>query len=277
MSLGTSIAEIAALVGDPARENMLFALMDGRALTAGELAYAGRITPQTASMHLRKLTESRLLVVAKQGRHRYYRLASAEVARMLESIASVAVDAAPRFRPPSPKDHALRHARLCYDHLAGRLGVAFADALTARGILALGEDGGEVTETGTRFLTEFGIDLDRAARQKRCFCRICIDWTERRPHIAGAIGAALATRCFDLKWIERVKDSRAVTITASGRRGLAESFGLELAEMSQVNPRAASVQRIPPVPRQSAASAPMRQHPPASIAGATAGGRRPRR
>src|SRR5258708_29043086 len=178
-------------------------------LRFGELLemHAGRITPQTASMHLKKLTESKLIVVAKQGRHRYYRLASREVARMLETIASVAVDAAPRYRPPSPRDHALRAARVCYDHLAGRLGVALADALSTRGILVLGDDGGEVTEAGSRFLAEFGIDLDLAQRQRRQFCRICIDWTERRPHIAGAGRAALPCRCFPLKSVRPAQDN----------------------------------------------------------------------
>jgi DNA-binding transcriptional ArsR family regulator len=254
MSQGSSIAEIAALVGDPARENMLFALMDGRALTAGELAYAGRVTPQTASAHLKKLTESHLVTVAKQGRHRYYRLASREVARMLESIASVAVDAAPRFRPPSPKDQALKAARLCYDHLAGRLGVALADALSQGGFLVLGEEGGEVTEKGARLFGAFGMDLAEAARQRRCFCRICIDWTERRPHIAGAVGAALARRCFDLGWIDRAKDSRVVLITASGRRGLVDTFGLDVAQTELgFHPRATTAPREAPAARKAVA------------------------
>ncbi len=228
MTEGPFIAEIAALIGDPARANMLTALLDGRALTASELAYAARVTPQTASAHLAKLAEARLLGLEKQGRHRYFRLASPEVARMLEALAVVAAAGPPRYRPPSPRDEALRLARTCYDHLAGQLGVALADALAGRGYLVLDGDGGEVTEAGARFLGEFGLDLARLSRQRRRFCRPCLDWSERRHHLGGALGAALAARCVELAWIERIRDSRAVSITAAGRRGLAEVFGIPM-------------------------------------------------
>jgi len=222
------LAEVAALVGDPARANMLMALSDGRALTATELAFLARITPQTASGHLAKLVDGRLLAVAKQGRHRYFRLASPLVGRMLESINAMAsIEGPPRHRPRSPADDALRHARFCYDHLAGRLGVALADSLVELGHVEFGEDGGVVTAGGTDFFTGFGVDL--AARPRRAFCRPCIDWSERRPHIAGAVGAALAARCFDLGWLARVRDTRAVSITTKGRGGLRETFGIELA------------------------------------------------
>src|SRR5579859_7576244 len=210
MSTGTSVAEIAALVGDPARANMLDALLDGRALTAGELAYVARVTAPTASGHLGKLTEAGLLGVVRQGRHRYFRLASPLVAKMLESIMEVAsIQGAPRYRPRSPRDDALRLARTCYDHLAGRLGVGLADALIARELVVLGEDGGEVTEAGLTFLRTLGVEPAHGHR-RRIFCRPCLDFTERRPHLAGALGAALATRCFELGWIARIRDSRAV-------------------------------------------------------------------
>jgi DNA-binding transcriptional ArsR family regulator len=228
MNESVQIAEIAALVGDPARANMLSALMDGRALTAGELAYAAGVTAQTTSGHLAKLTEARLLVPQKQGRHRYYRLATPAVGRMIEGIMAVAVDGPPRHRPPGKFDTALRNARTCYDHFAGRLGVGLADALVGRGHVVLGDDGGEVTASGVDFLNEFGIDLAAAQQRKRAFCRPCLDWTERRPHLAGAVGASLASRCFDMRWFERMRDSRALVITPSGRRGLAEVFGLSL-------------------------------------------------
>ncbi|HEX2654651.1 MAG TPA: helix-turn-helix transcriptional regulator, partial [Xanthobacteraceae bacterium] len=217
MTVGPFIAEIAALVGEPARANMLAALMDGRALTAGELAYVARVTPQTASAHLSKLTESKLLALTAQGRHRYYRLASPQVARMLEGMMAVVVDGPPRHRPRSSGEDKLRFARTCYDHLAGQLGVKLTDALIARGHLVLTEDGGQVTAEGMRFLGKFGLDLKD--RGRRCFCRPCLDWSERRPHVAGALGAALATHCFDLGWIARVKDSRAVTVTQKGQSG----------------------------------------------------------
>jgi DNA-binding transcriptional ArsR family regulator len=230
MTNGPYIAEIAALVGDPARANMLAALTDGRALSAGELAYAARVTPQTASAHLAKLVEARLLLPQKAGRHRYFRLATPAVARMLEGLMAVAVDAAPRYRPPGPRDQAMRLARTCYDHLAGRLGVALADALVARRQIAWDEDGGEVTAEGVRFFGEFGLDLAAAHSRRRPYCRPCLDWSERRPHLAGALGAALAERCFALHWVERLPDTRAVAITAAGHRGLADTYGIRLTD-----------------------------------------------
>jgi DNA-binding transcriptional ArsR family regulator len=223
-------AEIAALIGDPARANMLLALMAGRALTAGELAHAARIAPQTASAHLGKLVGARLLALEKQGRHRYFRLASPEVAEMLEGLMAVAADGALRYRPPSRSDEALHQARTCYDHLAGRLGVALADALLSRGHIVLDDDGGQVTADGTRFFGEFGLNLAGAASQRRRFCRPCLDWSERRRHLGGAVGAAVAVRCFELGWIDRVKGSRAVAITSSGRRGFFEIFGIPISD-----------------------------------------------
>jgi DNA-binding transcriptional ArsR family regulator len=226
MTANPFIAEIGALMGDPARANMLTALMDGRAWTAGELAYIARVTPQTASGHLAKLTEGKLLTVAKQGRHRYFRLATPEVARLLEVAGSVAASGPPRHRPPSRIDDALRRARTCYDHFAGQLGVALADALIAKQYVLLDDDGGEVTADGVDALWSFGIDVAEQGKRKRAFCRPCLDWSERRPHIAGAIGAALATRCFELDWTRRVRDSRVVRITAEGEQGLRAQFGV---------------------------------------------------
>ncbi len=228
MITAVDMAMVAALVGDPARANILSALTDGRAQTATELTYAARVSPQTTSGHLAKLTEARLLSVKKQGRHRYYRLASPLIGRMLEAVMAVAAVAPPRHRSPSKIDDALRTARTCYDHLAGRLGVALADALVAQHGIVLGEDGGEVTSTGSRILTGFGIDLATAEQQRRTFCRPCLDWSERRPHLAGSIGAALASRCFELGWIERQRDSRAVSVTKRGRSGFADTFNLTL-------------------------------------------------
>jgi len=230
MSEDPRLAEVAALVGDPARANMLSALADGRALTAGELAYAAGVSPQTASGHLAKLADARLLAVAKQGRHRYYRLATPLVGRMLESIMAVAADAPPRYRPAGRFDAALRFARTCYDHFAGQLGVGLADRLCAQGHVVLGEDGGEVSEGGIVFLSRFGLDFDALRRQRRVYCRPCLDWTERRPHLAGAVGAALAARCFDLGWVQRKRDSRALTITERGWDGFNEVFGFDTPE-----------------------------------------------
>ena len=228
-STNLDLAEIGALIGDPARANILAALSDGRALTASELAFVARVTPQTTSGHLAKLAEANLLALARQGRHRYYRLASPLVAQMLESIMAVAaLQLPPRRRLPSRLDDAMRTARTCYDHLAGRLGVGLADALAAHGQIVLTEDGGEVTAAGMRLFADFGSDLLPRAGSRRPFCRTCLDWSERRWHIAGAVGAALCRRAFELGWIERRRDGRAVAITGAGRRGFAETFGLAL-------------------------------------------------
>lgn len=218
--------EIAALVGDPARANILAALMGGRALNAGELAFAAHVSAQTASAHLAKLVSAQLLADEKRGRHRYFRLGSPEVARMVEGIMLVAAQRMPRYRPAWMRDEALRSARTCYDHLAGRLGVAVAESLAARRYVLLDQDGGEVTKEGARFFGELGLDL--AGGTRRRFCRPCIDWSERRPHLAGAVGAALAQRCFALGWIARIKDSRAVAITALGSDAFRAHFGIEI-------------------------------------------------
>jgi DNA-binding transcriptional ArsR family regulator len=227
MVSGITIAEIGALVGDNARANILAALMGGQALTASELTWRAGVTAPTTSGHLAKLTEAGLLAVERQGRHRYYRLASPLVGRMLEGVMAVAsVQSPPRYRPRSRIDDALQSARTCYDHLAGRLGVGLADALTAKGYVVLSEDGGTTTRRGDRFFAKWGIDLAEAAGQRRCFCRPCLDWSERRAHIAGALGAKLADRCFELEWIQRRKDTRALTVTRRGVQGFENLLGI---------------------------------------------------
>lgn len=232
-----ALAETAALIGDPARANMLAALMDGRALTAAELARAASVTPQTASSHLARLSAAGLLAVEKQGRHRYHRLASPGVACLLEGIMAVAEagQAAPQGRravAAGPRDAALRAARTCYDHLAGRLAVGMADAMAARGQIDLSADGGALTEAGASFLAGLGVDLGTAqARSARrggpVFCRPCLDWSERRPHVAGAIGAALCQHCFARGWLRRMEGTRAVAVTPKGRREIRQAFGVD--------------------------------------------------
>lgn len=219
------IAEIAALIGEPARAAMLTALMDNRALTAGELATAAGIAAQTASTHLARMTTAGLLTVERQGRHRYHRLASQDVARMVEGIMHLAGNI---VRPITvgPRDKALRDARTCYDHLAGRLGVGLADALVARGHVELDHDAGLVTDSGQTLLSGLGIAFNRPTSSRRLLCRPCLDWSERRPHIAGMLGAALCQYCLDRDWIRRSPTTRAVTVTPMGRRGLFETFGL---------------------------------------------------
>jgi len=211
---------------------MLMALMDGRALTARELAAAAHITPATASRHLGLLVEAALLQVQQQGRHRYHRLASAEVARMLEGLMQLAAPQATRRVATGPADAALRTARSCYDHLAGRLGVAIASHLQELGAVQVDAEGASarVTPRVEAALRPLGIAADALTGQggHRPACRPCLDWSERRPHLAGAIGAALATHCFERHWIEHIRDSRAVRITTAGRAGLRSSFGIDL-------------------------------------------------
>src|SRR5438874_6690949 len=228
MITGPIIAEIGALVGDPARATMVSALLDGRALTASELALAARITPQTASTHLAKLTQAGLLAVVRNGRHRYFRLASPTVVDMIDGIVAVALTKRPRYRPLSGQARALGAARICYDHLAGRLSVDLTDAFIAGEYVVLDDDEtAEITTPGIRFFTEFGIQLPALPSAPRHVCRLCLDWTERRPHIAGAIGAAMTKRYFDLGWMERRERSHAVVVTPLGRRGFLETFGID--------------------------------------------------
>jgi DNA-binding transcriptional ArsR family regulator len=235
MASNAMFAEVAALAGDPARAGMLHALMDGRALTASELAGVAGITPQTASGHLARMTAAGLIAVEKQGRHRYHRLASKVVAQMMEGIMQVASAMEPT-RPPlsvGPRDAALRAARTCYDHLAGHLGVALADALVAGGYAELANDAGLVTNAGLELLGRLGINVDallapRGNRSARVLCRPCLDWSERRLHLAGAVGAALCAHSFAMGWIRRIDGTRAVAITPQGWRVFREEFKARL-------------------------------------------------
>jgi DNA-binding transcriptional ArsR family regulator len=230
MVAAANMVEVAALVGDTARATMLAALMGGQSLTASELAFLARVSRPTASEHLRKLANARLLAVTQKRRNRYYRIASPLVAAMLEGIHAVAaIEVPPRYQPRSAKDDALRFARTCYDHLAGRLGVAIADALVHAGYLTLGDDGGELTPAGRQFLEKFGVRLAPEPRSRRVYCRPCLDWSERRYHVAGHIGREILARCLELGWLTRSRDYRAVTVTATGRKGLWETFGIDLA------------------------------------------------
>jgi DNA-binding transcriptional ArsR family regulator len=229
MVAAANMVEVAALVGDTARATILAALMGGEALTGSELASLARISRPTASEHLSKLVNARLIAVTKQRRYRYYRIASPLVARMLESMKAVAaIEVPPRHQPRSPQDDRLRFARTCYDHLAGQLGVAIADALVARGYIMLTEDGGEVTDSGTYFLSAFGVELTLQSRSRRIFCRPCLDWSERRYHVAGLVGAEIWRCCLELGWVRRDRDTRAVRITPPGQIGLRDTFGVSL-------------------------------------------------
>jgi len=233
MVAAANLVEVAALVGDTARATILAALMSGQALTGTELAYIARVSRPTASEHLAKLSEARLIASIKQGRFRYYRIASPLVATMLESIIAVAAIEVPaRHQPRSAQEEALRFARTCYDHLAGYLGVAIADALVRDGHIVLGEDGGELTDGGRRFLAALGADLIGASRRKRIFCKPCLDWSERRYHLAGWVGAEICRCCVEQGWIVRDRNTRVVRLTSTGEAGLSELFGIASPELS---------------------------------------------
>jgi DNA-binding transcriptional ArsR family regulator len=216
------LSTVAGLLGEPARTRILTALLNGRALTAKELAYFAGVTAATASSHLSRLVAGHLLVMEKQGRCHYYRLRSAEVARAIEGLMTVATAPARDWPPQHRVEPALREARMCYDHIAGRLGVALCDMLLRRRHVVLTDGGGEVTPSGARFLAGLGVDLPKARGARRHYCRGCIDWTERRHHVSGAVGAALADAFLERRWIARVPDSRALSVTAAGRKKLAE-------------------------------------------------------
>jgi DNA-binding transcriptional ArsR family regulator len=211
----SDIAAVAALVGEPARARILASLMGGTALTATELALEAEVAPSTASSHLARLTEGRILRVEKQGRHRYFRLDGDEVAEMLESLMGVADRHAPRRRP-GPSDPALRTARVCYDHLAGERGVWLLDRLTERNLLS--------GAASADFFQRFGIDVAGLSRLRRPLTRTCLDWSERRHHLAGALGAAILQRILALRWARREPGSRALIFSAAGEQALQSQF-----------------------------------------------------
>jgi DNA-binding transcriptional ArsR family regulator len=227
MVAAANLVEVAALVGDTARATMLNALMGGQSLTATELAYCANVSRSTASGHLSKLVAARLLTVIHERRFSYYRIASPLVATMLESIKVVAaIEVPPRRHPRSANDDALRFARSCYDHLAGQVGVAVTDTLVAMAHIVLTDEGGEVTSSGGRFLSAFGVDLK--PRTRRIFCQPCLDWSERRYHLKGLVGARILDRLLELGWLKCVSGSRALQLTSPGRAGLSETFQIEI-------------------------------------------------
>ena len=213
---GPSLAPIAALAGDPARANMLAALMGGEALTASELASEAGVTVQTASSHLAKLAAGGLIAGLRQGRHRYFRLSDGDVAEMLEKIMHVAARTGHLRTRPGPSDPLIRKARVCYDHLAGEMGVYLFENLIAAGHIAERHDTVRLTHRGETFMGKFGIALAELSQQRRPLCRACLDWSMRRHHLAGSLGAALLQRIYTLGWAAGERGSRAVIFTKSG-------------------------------------------------------------
>jgi DNA-binding transcriptional ArsR family regulator len=224
---GPNIVRIAALIGDHARAEILTALMAGAALTATELAGVANLTKQTISSHLAKLLDARLIAVERQGRHRYFRLADRDVAHLLESLMGVAYrTGAVRVRS-SPREPALRKARVCYDHLAGELGVLALDSLEQRRYVRRDVRGLTFTRAGKQFFGEIGIDVETLGVQRRRLSRSCLDWSVRRHHLAGAAGAALLNRCYELGWAQRAKNSRVVAFSPAGERAFRQRFPVQ--------------------------------------------------
>lgn len=220
----STVAEIGSLLGDPARVNMMIALLDGRARTARELADAGGVSPQTASSHLGKLVAAQMVLVEQQGRHRYHRIASGEVAQLIEQMhVTGAALAASRSLQSGPRDPAMRELRSCYDHLAGRIAVEVSAQLLCN---PAGTGAVELRDEAAPLLGRLGVDLGLLAQSRRSFCRACLDWSERRPHIAGAVGAAMLQRFRELGWVKPRETGRALILTVTGEQGLADLFGI---------------------------------------------------
>lgn len=226
MKEGPDIARVAALIGDPARANMLTALMSGKALTATELATEAGVTGQTASSHLAKLDAGGLLRVRKQGRHKYVSLANAEVATVLEALMGLAAKGGHLRTRTGPKDASLRKARVCYNHLAGDMGTQLFDSLTRREVLSISADEVALTDHGRGVMQAFGIDLEALERGRAPMCKECLDWSARRSHLAGSLGRALLSRLEELRWVRRAPDSRAVVFSRTGEQAFCAQFGL---------------------------------------------------
>lgn len=224
MAEGPNIARIAALIGDNARAEILSALMSGCAYTATELTDMAGVTRQTTSFHLGKLMEAGLVAVDQQGRHRYFRLVGGEVAQLLESLMGFAAKEAASRPTFGPREPALRKARICYDHLAGELGVLVYEEMLRHGLLRRDDGGVTLMDQGRRWFEGIGIDVQKAAAQKRTFCRECLDWSERRHHLAGSLGTALLHRIQEMGWAQRERESRAIVFTADGERSLRALF-----------------------------------------------------
>jgi DNA-binding transcriptional ArsR family regulator len=218
-----SLESFAKIIGDATRIRMLQLLMEGRALTAKELAYGARVEPATATAHLRRLQEGGLVSVKAQGRHKYFKPASPQVAELMELLMVLAPEQKGRTVGPRIEEP-LRRGRMCYDHLAGELGIGLTESLVKQGILRKDTDSFAVTKRGGAWFAELGIDVEAARTLRRKFAVSCLDWSERRDHLGGALGAALAERLVDLGWIARKRNSRAVTVTEAGRRKLVEHF-----------------------------------------------------
>ncbi len=230
MNVYPNISYIAKLIAEPTRAKILDCLMNNQALPASELAYMAQVSHPTISSHLSKLVEGNLLIVEQQGRHRYYRLASEEVAEVLEKIGTIAPPVEVRSLRQSSGLKRVRYARTCYDHLAGKLGVKITEALLDKEFLLLENNEYVVTEQGKKWFVQFGINTEEANTKRRIFAKPCLDWSERRYHVSGWLGARIATRFFEQEWMTKTENNRAVQLTEKGIEGLQNQFGIVMVE-----------------------------------------------
>jgi DNA-binding transcriptional ArsR family regulator len=228
MDVTEDLAKVAMLIGEPARAVMLWSLLDGESRPAGELAFCANISAQNASAHLARLVEAGILTVSSQGRHRYYRIATPEAAHVIEAMAALVPPAKNADRLPKRPTPDLRYARTCYDHLAGRVAVEIRQALEKQQLLTSGDQTVTVTGKGERWFRQIGIEIDELRRLRRPLARQCLDWSERQPHLAGALGSALLDQMFRRGWIARVRATRLVRITTDGRTAIQSLFKLNL-------------------------------------------------
>lgn len=230
MDVSDQFKSLASLVGEPVRATMLWNLLDGKAFTATELAIGADVSPQSASMHLNKLVKADILTVERQGRHRYYRFSKPEVAYVIEAMANLLP--ADKMKKEASENvssmNSIKYCRTCYDHLAGKIGVTITEQLLKKNIVKVSGKGYDVTSKGTKWFNNLGIAIDEVKCEKRVFARQCLDWSERRHHLAGALGAALLNKMLTLGWLRKIKGSRAVIITSKGQEGLYETLNLVL-------------------------------------------------
>jgi DNA-binding transcriptional ArsR family regulator len=220
--------QIATLIGDPTRATIMWTLLEGKAFTATELAITVTTSPQNISMHLTKLVQANLLVVESQGRHKYYRFARKEIAYAIEAMISLVPPSISIQSTKTEKISGIKHCRTCYDHLAGKVGVALTDSLLQQQLLVDTSGGFEISSEGEKWFTEFGIPLTALKQQKRSFLRPCLDWSERRPHIAGSFATALLDKMLLEDWLRKTKDSRALIVTAKGKKEFQSRLGIAI-------------------------------------------------
>lgn len=232
MGANLEFTELTSLIGEPVRATILWNLLDGRALTATELAMRGKVSPSGASMHLNKLVQANLLAVESQGRHRYYKLANAEVAFAVEALASL-IPAKEENKSSPSKIRSLndpKYCRTCYDHLAGTIGVVLTEQLVKLKIITPRRKDYDVTKKGIKFFADFGIDIKELKSKRRYFAKACLDWSERKHHLSGALASEFLVRLIELDWLRKIPSSRAISITASGKEGFLETLEFDSLE-----------------------------------------------